>query len=98
VTAVTSACVCQDTASGIPAFNGPAKRSVCEAVWPRLLHNEACPSRASGEPRGRPLPEEALGRGVNSSGIIAPARGWARAKSRPLDRRSLDLNRTHQLV
>jgi hypothetical protein len=76
-----------------PALNAPAKRSVDEAVWPRLLHNEACPSRASGEPRGRPLPEEALGQGVNSSGATAPARGWARVRSCPLGRRSLDLDR-----
>jgi hypothetical protein len=44
-----------------------------------LLHNEACPSWASGESRVRPLLEEALGRGENLSGIIVPARGWARA-------------------
>jgi hypothetical protein len=81
-----------------PAFNAPAKQSVGEAVWPRLLHNEAFPSRASGEPRGRPLPEEALGRGVNSSGTTVPTRGWARVRSRPSGRRSLDLNRTRQLV
>jgi hypothetical protein len=71
-------------------------RSVGEAVWPRLLHNEAYPSRASGEPKVCSLPEEALGRGVNSSGNTIPARGWARARSRPLGRRSLDLNRAHQ--
>jgi hypothetical protein len=53
-----------------PAFNAPAKRSIGEAVWPRLLHNEACPSRTSGEPWGHPLPEEALGRGVNLSGLL----------------------------
>jgi hypothetical protein len=81
-----------------PALNAPAKRSVGEAVRPRLLHNEACPSRASGELMRRPLPEEALGRGVNSSGTTAPARGWARVRSRPLGRRSLDLNRARQLV
>jgi hypothetical protein len=81
-----------------PALNAPAKRSIGEAVWPRLLHNEACPSRASEEPRVCPLPEEVLGRGVNSSGTTAPARGWARARSRPLGKRSLDLNRARQLV
>jgi hypothetical protein len=79
-------------------LNAPAKRSVGEAVWPRLLHNEACPSRASGEPRRCPLPEAALGRGVNSSETTAPARGWAQARLRPLGRRSLDLNRARQLV
>jgi hypothetical protein len=37
-----------------------------------LLHNEACPSWASGESRVRPLLEEALGRDVNSPGILFP--------------------------
>jgi hypothetical protein len=46
----------------------------------------------------RPLPEETLERGVNSSGTMVPARGWARARSRPLGRRSLDLNRAHQFL
>jgi hypothetical protein len=64
----------------IPVLNAPAIRSVGEAIWPRLLHNEACPSWASGESRVRPSPEEALGRGVNSSGTTVPARGWARAR------------------
>jgi hypothetical protein len=82
----------------IPALNVHAIRSVGEAIWPRLLHNEVCPSWASGEPRVRPMPEEALGRGVNSSGTTVPARGWARARSRPLGRRSLDLNRAHQFL
>jgi hypothetical protein len=81
-----------------PAFNAPARRSVGEAIWPRLLHDEACPSGASGEPRGRPPSEEALGRGVNSSGTTVPTQGWARVRSRPLGRRSLGLNRTRQLV
>jgi hypothetical protein len=45
-----------------------------------LLLDEACPSWASGEPRVRPLPEEALGRGVNSSETTVPARGRARAR------------------
>jgi hypothetical protein len=45
-----------------------------------LLHDEACPSWASGEPRVRPLPEEVLGRGVNLSGTTVPARGQARAR------------------
>jgi hypothetical protein len=43
------------------ALNAPAIRSVGEAIWPRLLLDEACPSWASGEPRVRALPEEALG-------------------------------------
>jgi hypothetical protein len=46
--------------------------SVDEAIWPRLLHNEACPSWASGELRARPLLEKALGRGVNSPGLLFP--------------------------
>jgi hypothetical protein len=61
-------------------MNVPAIRSVGEAIWPRLLHNEACPSWASGESRVRPSLEEALERGVNSSGTIVLARGRARAR------------------
>jgi hypothetical protein len=80
----------------ILALNAPAIRSVGEAIWPRLLLDEACPSWASGEPRVRSLPEETLGRGVNSFGTTVPARGQARARLRPLGRRSLDLNRAHQ--
>jgi hypothetical protein len=75
----------------------PTIRSVSEAIWPRFLHDEACPSWASGVPRVRPLPQEALGRDVTSSGTTVPARGWSgEARSRPLGRRSLDLNRAHQ--
>jgi hypothetical protein len=61
-------------------LNAPAIRSVGEAIWPRLLHYEACPSWASGESRVCPLPEEALGRGVNSPETTVFARGWARAR------------------
>jgi hypothetical protein len=64
----------------ILALNAPAIRSVGEAIWPRLFHNEACPSWGSGESRVRPLLEKALGRGVNSPGTTVPARGWARAR------------------
>jgi hypothetical protein len=64
----------------ILALNAPAIRSVGEAIWPRLLHYEACPSWASGESRERSLLEEALGRGVNPSGTTVPARGWARTR------------------
>jgi hypothetical protein len=67
----------------ILALNAPAMWSVGEVVWSRLLHNEACPSRASGEPRVCPLPEEVLERGMNLFGTTAPARGWARARLRP---------------
>jgi hypothetical protein len=81
----------------IPALNAPAIRSVGEAIWPRLLHNEACPSCASGESRVRPPPEEALGRGVNSSGTTVPAEaGLGRGEIASLGRRDLDLNRAHQ--
>jgi hypothetical protein len=64
----------------ILALNVPAIRSVGEVIWLRLLHNEACPSWASGELRVRPLLEEALGRGVNSPGTTVLARGWARTR------------------
>jgi hypothetical protein len=62
------------------SLNAPAIRSVGKAIWPRLLHDEACPSWASGESKVRPLPKEALGRGVNSFGTTVPARGQARAR------------------
>jgi hypothetical protein len=63
----------------ILSLNVPTIRPVGEAIWPRLLHNEACPSWGSVETRVRPLLEEALGRGKNSSGTTVPARGWAQA-------------------
>jgi hypothetical protein len=44
------------------------------------LHDKVRPSLASGEPRVRPLPVEALGRGVNPPGTTVPARGRARAR------------------
>jgi hypothetical protein len=79
-------------------LNAPAIRSVGEAIWPRLLLDEASPSWASGVPRVRPLPEEALGRDVTSSGatVSRPRLGSGEARSRPLGRRSLDLNHAHQ--
>jgi hypothetical protein len=64
----------------ILALNAPAIRSVGEAIWPRLLLREVCPSWASGESKVRPLLEEALGRGVNPPRSTVPARGWARAR------------------
>jgi hypothetical protein len=64
----------------IPALNAHAIRSVGKAIWPRSLHGKVCPSLASGELRVRPLPEEALGRGVNPSGTTVLARGRARAR------------------
>jgi hypothetical protein len=45
----------------ILALNAPAIRSAGEAIWPRLLLREACPSRASGKSKVRPLLEETLG-------------------------------------
>jgi hypothetical protein len=80
-------------------LNAPAIRSVGEAIWPRLLHCEACPSWASGESRVRLLLEEALGRGVNSSRTeycSCPRLGSGEARSRPLSGRSFDLNHAHQ--
>jgi hypothetical protein len=85
VTAVTSALSTEERAvrircQAILALNAPAIWSVGEAIWPRLLHCEACPSWASGESKVRPLLEEALGRGVNLPGSTVPARGWAPAR------------------
>jgi hypothetical protein len=68
----------------IPALNAHAIRSVGEAIWPRSLHDKVCSSLALGKPRVRPLPEDALGRGVNPSRTTVLARGWARMRSRPL--------------
>jgi hypothetical protein len=70
----------------IPALNAHAIRSVGEAIWLRSLHDKVCPSWSSGEPRVRPLHEEALGRGVNPSRTTVPARGLGsgEARSRPL--------------
>jgi hypothetical protein len=67
----------------IPALNAHAIRSVGKAIRTRSLHDKVCPSCASDEPRVRLLTEGTLGRGVNSSGTTALARGWARMRSRP---------------
>jgi hypothetical protein len=64
----------------ILALNATAIWSVGVAIWPRLLHCEACPSWASDESEVRPLLEEALGRCVNPPGSTVPARGKARTK------------------
>jgi hypothetical protein len=64
----------------ILALNAPAMWSVGAAIWPRLLHCEACPSWALGESKVRPLLEDALGRGVNLPWSTVPTRGWARAR------------------
>jgi hypothetical protein len=68
----------------IPALNTHAIRSVGKAIQTRSLHDKVYPSWASGEPRVRLPTEGTLGRGMNSSGITALARGWARMRSRPL--------------
>jgi hypothetical protein len=64
----------------ILALNAPAIRSAGEAIWPRLLLREACPSWASGESKVCPLLEGTLGRDVNPLGSAVFARGWARAR------------------
>jgi hypothetical protein len=64
----------------ILALNAPAIRSAGEAIWPRLLLREACPSRALGESKVHPLLEETLGRGVNPPWSSVLAQGWARAR------------------
>jgi hypothetical protein len=51
-----------------------------KAIWPRLLYDKVCPSLASGEPGVRPLPEGALGRGMNLSGTTILARGRAQTR------------------
>jgi hypothetical protein len=73
-------------------------RSVGKAIWSRSLHDKVWPSWASGELRARPLPEEALGRGVNSSGDYCsrPRLGSDEVASR--GRRGLDLNRALSAV
>jgi hypothetical protein len=64
----------------ILALNAPAIWSVGVAIWPRLLHCEACLSWALDESKVRPLLEEALGRGVNPPRSTVLVRGWARAR------------------
>jgi hypothetical protein len=64
----------------ILVLNAPAIWSIGVAIRPRLLHCEACPSRASEESEVRPLLEGDLGRGVNPPGSTVPARGRARAR------------------
>jgi hypothetical protein len=61
-----------------------AIQSVGEAIWPRPLHNKVRPSLALGETGVCLLTEGTLRRGVNSSGTIVLARGWAWMRSCPL--------------
>jgi hypothetical protein len=65
--------------SGDPCIKCACDTVGGKAIWPRLLYDKVCPSLASGEPGVRPLPEEALGRGVNPSGTTVLARGRGRA-------------------
>jgi hypothetical protein len=82
----------------ILALNAPAIRSVGEAIWPRLLHREACPSWASGELGVRPLLWGGPRARRESAWVYCscPRLGSSEARSRPLSGRSLDLNRVHQ--
>jgi hypothetical protein len=66
--------------SGDPRIKCACDTVGVKTIWPRLLYDKVCPSLASGEPGVRPLPEEALGRGVNPSGTTVLARGRARAR------------------
>jgi hypothetical protein len=59
----------------ILALNAPAIRSVGEAIWPRLLLDEACPSW---------LPKEALGREFVRDYCSRPRPGSGEARLRPL--------------
>jgi hypothetical protein len=61
----------------IPALNAHAIRWAGKAIWPRSLARQGLPLA---EPRVRSLPEETLGRDVNSSGTTVPARGRARTR------------------
>jgi hypothetical protein len=62
-----------------------AIRSTGKAIWPRSLARQGLPLA---EPRVCSLPEETLGRDVNSSGTIVPARGEIVS----LGRRSFDFD------
>jgi hypothetical protein len=64
----------------ILALNAPTIRSAGEAIWPRLLLREACPSWASGESKVCLLLEGTLGRDVNPPRSAVFARGRARAR------------------
>jgi hypothetical protein len=66
--------------SGDPCIKCACDTVGGKAIWPRLLYDKVCPSLASGEPGVRPLPEGALGQGVNPSGTTVLARGRARAR------------------
>jgi hypothetical protein len=54
----------------ILSLNAPAIRSAGEAIWPRLLLREACPSWASDESKVCPLLEGTLGRDMNPPGSV----------------------------
>jgi hypothetical protein len=59
--------------SGDPCIKCSCDTVGGKAIWLRLLYDKVCPSLASGELRVRPLPEEALGRGMNPSGTTVLA-------------------------
>jgi hypothetical protein len=88
---------CQDKMSGDPRIKCACDTVGGKAIWPRLLYDKVCPSLASGESRVRPLPEEALGRGVNRPGLLfLPEARLGRDEIASLGRRGLDLNHACQ--
>jgi hypothetical protein len=66
--------------SGDPAINAHAIWLVGKAIRSRSLHDKVRPSLALGEMGVRLLTEGTLERGVNLSGTIVFARGWARTR------------------
>jgi hypothetical protein len=58
---------CQDKMSGDPCIKCACDTVGGKAIWPRLLYDKVCPSLASCELGVHPLPQGALGRGVNPS-------------------------------
>jgi hypothetical protein len=67
-----------------------AIRSAGQAIWPRSLARQGLPLA---KPRVRSLPEETLGRDVNSSGTtVPPEAGLGRGEIASLGRRSFDFD------
>jgi hypothetical protein len=52
----------------------------------KVTSQRSLPEPGLGRAEGRLPSEEALGRGMNSSGTTVPTRGWARVRSRPSGR------------
>jgi hypothetical protein len=74
----------------IPVLNAHAIRSAGKAIWPRSLARQGLPLA---EPRARSLPEETLGRDVNSSRTtVPPEAGLGRGEAASLSRRSFDFD------